>query len=78
MLWGELMEGFAEQAGGNFYILPSSVHDLILLPDSFAICTDSLREMVKEVNESTVAREESLSQDVYYYDSGEKRVRIAP
>mgnify|MGYP001024590162 FL=1 len=78
MLWGELMEGFAEQAGGNFYILPSSVHDLILLPDSFAICTDSLREMVKEVNESTVAREEWLSQDVYYYDSGEKRVRIAP
>ena len=77
MLWGELMEGFAEQAGGNFYILPSSVHDLILLPDDPSVSAEHLKEMVKEVNESTVAREEWLSEDAYYYDSREREVRIA-
>ena len=77
MLRQDLMEEFAEQEGGSFYILPSSIHDLILLPDDPSVSVDCLKEMVKEVNETTVAREEWLSEDVYYYDSVEKKVRIA-
>lgn len=76
MLRQGLMEGFARQAGGSFYILPSSVHDLILMPDTPGICAEELKRMVKEVNESTVAWEEWLSEDVYYYDCKEKKVRI--
>lgn len=77
MLRKDLMEGFAEQAGGSFYILPSSIHDLILLLDDGSVSAECLKEMVKEVNKSTVAREEWLSEDVYYYDCKEKEVRIA-
>lgn len=77
MLRKDLMEGFAEQAGGSFYILPSSIHDLILLPDDGSVSVECLKEMVKEVNKSAVAREEWLSEDVYYYDCEEKKVRIA-
>ena len=76
MLRKDLMEGFAEQAGGSFYILPSSVHELILLPDTADICAEELKKMVKEVNESVVAREEWLSEDVYYYDSEKRRVML--
>ena len=76
MLRKDLMEGFAEQAGGSFYILPSSIHDLILLPDDDSVSAECLKEMVKEVNKSTVAKEEWLSEDVYYYDCEEKKVRI--
>ena len=77
MLRQDLMEGFAEQAGGSFYILPSSIHDLILLPDDDSVSAEYLREMVKEVNKSVVAREEWLSEDVYYYDCEEKKVRMS-
>ena len=77
MLRQDLMEGFAEQAGGSFYILPSSIHDLILLPDDDSVSAECLREMVKEVNKSVVAREEWLSEDVYYYDCEEKKVRMS-
>ncbi len=77
MLRQDLMERFAEQAGGNFYILPSSIHDLILLPDDGSVSAEYLKEMVQEVNKSVVAREEWLSEDVYYYKCGEKKVRIA-
>ena len=77
MLRKDLMEGFTGQAGGSFYILPSSIHELILLPDTADICAEELKKMVKEVNESAVAREEWLSEDVYYYDCKEKKIRIA-
>ncbi len=77
MLRKDLMERFAEQAGGNFYILPSSIHDLILLPDDGSVSAECLKEMVREVNKSVVAREEWLSEDVYYYDCEEKKVRIS-
>lgn len=77
MLRQDLMEGFAEQSGGSFYILPSSIHDLILLPDDDSVSAECLKEMVKEVNKSTVAREEWLSEDVYYYDCKEKKVTIS-
>ncbi len=76
MLRQDLMEGFAEQAGGSFYILPSSIHDLILLPDDDSVSAECLKEMVKEVNKSTVAREEWLSEDVYYYDCETREVKI--
>lgn len=76
MLRKDLMEGFAEQSGGSFYILPSSIHDLILLPDDGSVSAECLKEMVKEVNKSAVAREEWLSEDVYYYDYEKKGVRI--
>lgn len=77
MLRQDLMERFAGQAGGSFYILPSSIHELILLPDSPSISAEGLKTMVKEVNESTVAQEEWLSEDVYYYDCKKKIILMA-
>lgn len=76
MLRQDLMERFAEQAGGNFYILPSSIHDLILLPDDGSVNAECLKEMVQEVNKSVVVREEWLSENVYYYDCETREVKI--
>lgn len=77
MMRQDLMERFAEQAGGSFYILPSSIHDLILLSDDDSVSAECLKEMVKEVNKSTVAREEWLSEDVYYYDYYKRQIMVA-
>lgn len=76
MLREDILESFAEQAGGNFYILPSSVHELILVPEIPTISAKGLKEMVKEVNEGTVVREEWLSENVYYYDCVTREVKI--
>lgn len=76
MLRKDILQGFSERIGGNFYILPSSVHELILVPEIFPICTEYLKEMVGEVNESAVVREEWLSEDVYYYDCEKHEVKI--
>ena len=52
----------------NFFVIPSSIHELILIPESFGMNRQQLEAMVKEINETEVAREEVLSDTVYYYD----------
>lgn len=61
----------------NIYILPSSVHELLLVPEATDVDVSMLKNMVIEVNESTVSREEKLSDSVYYYNSGSKEIIIA-
>lgn len=52
--------------GKDFFILPSSIHEIILIPD-LGQDVDELRVMVKEVNDTTVDIEDRLSYSVYKY-----------
>lgn len=77
LLRKDILESFAEQSGGSFYIIPSSIHELILVPEESTINPECLKEMVKEVNRTAVVREEWLSESVYYYDCEKNGVRVA-
>ena len=68
MLRTDILTSFAESIGRNFYILPSSIHELILLPDHGNYQVEELQEMVRTVNLTTVAEEERLSDDIYYFN----------
>ena len=59
---------------GDFYILPSSIHEVILVPESFGLEPERMQEMVKEINQTRVAPEEVLSDSVYYFDGEEIRI----
>ncbi len=59
---------------GDFYILPSSIHEVILVPESFGLEPERMAEMVKEINQTGVAPEEVLSDSVYYSDGEEIRI----
>ncbi|GFI32802.1 hypothetical protein IMSAGC013_04209 [Lachnospiraceae bacterium] len=63
-----LLEEFSKEIQGNFYILPSSVHETLLLADEPHMKAEELREIVQSVNQKEVGREEWLSENVYYYD----------
>lgn len=75
MLYPGLLEMLAGQAGANLYILPSSVHEIILLADRGIDAPEQLGEMVREVNATQVEPEEVLSDSVYYYNCSEKNVK---
>lgn len=53
------------QKFGAFYILPSSTHEVLILPVSEELNPEDLKEMVKEVNRTEVAAEDVLSDHVY-------------
>ena len=65
--------GFLDQAaealGGDFYVLPSSVHEILLVADDGSMELGYLEEMVRSVNETEVSPAERLSDNVYHYDS---------
>ena len=68
-------EMFREVVGRkNFYILPSSVHELILIKDNGGYDMETLSAMVKNVNEGQVTANERLSDHAYYYDWKKNKV----
>ena len=77
MLYPGVLEGIAEKEGHSLYILPSSVHETILLPDDGGFEPDRLRRMVSEVNRTEVAAEEVLTDSLYYYDKQKKEIVMA-
>lgn len=63
----KLMEKIAEKLNSNLIILPSSIHECIILRDTGELDMDDIRDMVREVNETQVEPEERLSDEVYRY-----------
>lgn len=72
LLYPHVLEHIAKVLKKNFYVLPSSVHECILVPDRGLYSRDELKQMVREVNNRQVETEEVLSYEVYYYDREKK------
>ncbi len=68
LLYAESLKELAEKLNKNLIILPSSVHEVLLVPDDGITEKDFFKEMVKEVNDTQVEPEERLSYNVYHYD----------
>ena len=59
---------------GEFYILPSSVHEVLIVPKQDDMKLSDLEAMVQEVNSTQVAPNEVLSDHVYEYDKDTKEI----
>ena len=76
LLYDGVLKKFAEKISGDFYILPSSVHEVIFVPANGDMDTRYLIQMVKEVNATEVAPDEVLSDNVYIYHADKDFVEI--
>ncbi|MCR5279461.1 MAG: DUF5688 family protein [Lachnospiraceae bacterium] len=72
LAYQNFMEQAAERAGGDFFILPSSIHEILIVPDKGEMGLKDLEAMVREVNATQVAPADKLTDSVYHYDSKEK------
>lgn len=61
----------------NFYILPSSTHECIIIPQSKAGSNMEMREMIREVNQAVLDPRDVLSDHPYYYDLLKETIEIA-
>ena len=63
----ELLQEIYEEFDCTYYIIPSSVHELIVIPSG--ICDpDEIKSLVRQVNSTEVRDDEILSDNVYIYD----------
>lgn len=74
MLYDGILEKVGQKLGENYYILPSSIHEVIVVPESKSPVKQDLEEMVREINETQVEEEEVLSDRVYYFSRKENRL----
>lgn len=77
ILYTGLLQEFADRVGSDVFILPSSIHEMILIPANEYCDVDYLKDMVRTVNATEVAPEEILSDNVYYYNRLTDRVELA-
>lgn len=76
ILYPGLLEGISEKLGSDLFILPSSIHEIILLPAISRSYRDELASMVNEINQTELAADEVLSSCVYYYSRAEQALSI--
>lgn len=71
----EAIHDFAMKKGCNMIIFPSSIHELLLFPETEKE-TDKqeLYDMVRTVNQTSVTEEDFLSDHVYYYNRTTKEI----
>lgn len=79
MLRADILKTFAEEKGCNIFILPSSVHEVLLICDEKEVCVAELKKIVNSANRNSdlIEAEEVLSDSVYYYDRRTGKVSIA-
>lgn len=68
ILYGNLLKEIADKWGCDICIIPSSIHETLLIPMSAAGSCAVTSQMVREVNQTQVSPEEILSDHVYQFN----------
>lgn len=79
LLYPTTLEFLAETMGDNFYIIPSSVHECLIMPqfDNRRKMDIDLSAVIHEINEKELAKEEVLSNHAFLYDIKNKELKPA-
>ncbi len=64
----DLLEEFAKEHG-SFYLIPSSVHEMLLFPENDYTDAEGLRRILCSANETVVSTQDFLSGHVYRFDA---------
>ena len=77
IFYPDVMKKIGDRFQINFFILPSSTHEVLLVPDDGIARREVLEQMVRGINRDVVDRKDFLSDDVYHYDYREHRLEKA-
>lgn len=77
MLYDGILQRFSQRFGSDIIIIPSSVHEVLLIPWKQQYDIQELNSLVRDVNDNIVDAEEMLAQNVYLYCRDEQITVIA-
>ena len=77
MFYPKAMEKISDMIDDDYYIIPSSIHECLVIPESDHISYKHLESILHEVNAGMVAESEQLSSHVYHYDSAVQLFELA-
>lgn len=76
ILYPDVLKRFSEKVEADVWILPSSVHEVILMPKTQERSGAELKSLVAEINRTQIAKEEVLTDSVYFYERETFAVRL--
>lgn len=74
LLYHNQLRKIGEKLKRDFFILPSSIHELIIIPHEGDTTKEELTKMVQEVNKTQLAAEDLLSDHAYFYKRNENLI----
>ena len=77
MFYEDILKDFADSMEGDLIILPSSIHEVLLIPHSNHISYEELAETVFSINQEEVPQEDRLSNHIYYYSRSKNHLSVA-
>jgi len=78
VLYGDVLQDVAKLFQSDFYLLPSSIHEMLAVAVSDKTPgPEALADMVHEINEGQVEIGERLSNQVYHYDAQTRKLSMA-
>lgn len=75
ILYPGVLESCAETMGGDYYLIPSSIHEFLLAPVS-GMGPDKLRTLIRDINQTEVPLNEVLADHAYLYSVAEKKITM--
>lgn len=76
MVYRGMIEALSRRLGGNLFIIPSSVHEVMIVPES-SVDLSFLRRALADNNRFYVEKQDVLSDCVYFYSQTKKMIGIA-
>ena len=77
ILYPGMPEEVAQLLGSGFYIIPSSIHEVIVVSDKNETDITYLKDMIKVINRTQVAPQDVLSDSLYYFDAETGKITVA-
>lgn len=79
ILLPDILEKIGEKAGMDYYLIPSSIHELLIARDDGLVTPKMLKELVYEGNrtDAVIKEEDVLSDNIYFYSRAKKSLKIA-
>lgn len=77
ILYKDVLREFSECQNCDLIVLPSSIHEVIIIPDDGTIDMENVKEIVRIVNDTELKEEEFLSYEVYYFSRKEGTLNLA-
>ena len=74
MIYNQILSDFSARMKDDLYLLPSSIHEILLLPSHYCTNEEELLELVHDANRTVVNEQDFLSDSIYRYDRHENRV----
>ncbi len=76
VLYEDLMRRIAERIGDDLYVIPSSIHEVLIIPKGVVCDVEDINDIIRTINEEQLISTDILSDKAYLYDRSENRFQF--